>query len=170
MQGTSIKLIGITLFLMLCAGCKIKEKNQESTIKRPDKRVSIAWLLASDDFKGWAVESLSVNGEDQLKSMKHCQLDNIDFYYRNQIYESREGKSRCVETDPEVRSRGKWTLNADSTAIEVKLGSKLHTLQIISLTKNRLQYRSAVNNQITEVVLVATEDKPDHAASPDINR
>ncbi|NTW25583.1 MAG: hypothetical protein HGA37_12870, partial [Lentimicrobium sp.] len=152
------------------AGCKIKDKNQESNPKLSDEKESIAWLLAADDFKGWAVESFSVNGEDQLKSMKPCQLDNIDFYYRNQIYESREGKSRCDDTDPEIRSRGKWTLSADSTAIEVKLGSKPYSLQIVSLTKNRLHYRSEVNNQITEVVLVATEDKPVNADSPDTNR
>lgn len=170
MKGISIRNMGFAFFLLLIAGCKAKDKIQKTNVISADKKGSIDWLLAGDDFKAWAVESFSINGEDKLKDMKNCQLDNIDCYYRNQIYESLEGNSRCTETDPELISRGKWTLNADSTAIEVKLGSRMYTLQIINLTKNRLHYRSVVNKQTTEAVLVATDFIPVNTEKTDTNR
>jgi len=170
MKGISIRNTGLAFFLLLIAGCKVKDKIQETAVISADKKESIDWLLAGDDFKAWTVESFSINGEDKLKDMKPCQLDNVDCYYRNQIYESREGNSRCNESDPELISRGKWTLNADSTAIDVKLGSRIHTLQIISLTKNKLHYRSSVNKQTTEAVLVATDYMPVNTEKKDTNR
>lgn len=170
MKGIKIKNIGFAIFLLLVAGCKTKDSIQQANIEPAEHKERIDWLLAGDDFKVWAVESFSINGEDKLKDMMPCQLDNVDCYYRNQIYESREGNSRCNETDPELISRGKWTLNADSTAIEVKLGSRMLTLQIISLTKNRLHYRSVVNKQTTEAVLVAIDFMPVNTEKTDTNR
>lgn len=150
----------LSFVALLMGGCKVKDKNPETKNTIASPKQNKAWLLAGDEYKAWAVESFTVNGLDQLKDMKACQLDNVDVYFRNLSLESHEGASRCHDNDPDIFSRGKWSFNADSSAIEIKLGSNLLQLDIVELTKNRFHYRSEVKSQITEAVLVATDYKP----------
>lgn len=142
--------------LLLCS-CSVRNQNQESADTDLQQKKSIAWLLAGNSYKAWAIESFRVDGIDQLKGLAACELDNLDVYHRNFVFESVEGNQRCKSNDPEIRRRGKWSLNADSTAIEVKLGTDLVTLQIIELTEKKLHYRSTMNQRVTEAVLVAGE-------------
>jgi len=149
----------LTLLVLMLTGCSVRNNKPESPEVIREKNTSISWLLAGDVCKAWAIESFTVDGIDQLKGLEACQLDNLDVYYRNLVYESIEGNTRCKNNDPEVRRHGKWSLNADSTAIEVKLGMDLLTLQIVEITDKKLHYRSTNNNHITEAVLVASNYK-----------
>ncbi|MBK6962432.1 MAG: hypothetical protein IPH20_00505 [Bacteroidales bacterium] len=158
-----LRLMRQTIYLaaivLIMSGCKIKVKNQDSASDSTSKKQSIAWLLAGDEYKAWAIESFMVNGEDQLKGLEPCQLDNIDFYYRNQVFESTEGNTLCKPGDPAILRRGKWSLNADSTAIEVKLGTDLFSLQLVEINEKRLHYRAETGKQVTEAVLVVSSKK-----------
>lgn len=153
-------MIYFAVMILLVSGCKVKVKNQDSGSDSTSKKQSISWLLAGDEYKAWAIESFTVNGEDQLKGLEPCKLDNIDFYYRNQSFESTEGNTLCKPGDPTILRRGKWSLNADSTAIEVKLGSDLFSLQLIEINEKKLHYRAETGKQVTEAVLVASDFKP----------
>lgn len=155
-SGLAILLI---FSVMMSAGCRISSRNQDPATNHTDGKAGISWLLAGDAYKTWAIESFTVDGIDQLKTLEPCQLDNMDVYYRNLVYESVEGDSRCKTNDPDIRRYGKWSLNADSTAIEVKLGTDLFSLQIVEITEKKLHYRSTSNNQVTEAVLVASNYK-----------
>lgn len=152
-------MIYFAVMILLVSGCKVKVKNQDSGSDSTSKKQSISWLLAGDEYKAWAIESFTVNGEDQLKGLEPCKLDNIDFYYRNQSFESTEGNTLCKPGDPTILRRGKWSLNADSTAIEVKLGSDLFSLQLVEINEKKLHYRAETGKQVTEVVLVVSSIK-----------
>ena len=150
--------IYFTAIVLMVTGCKVKDRNQDSASDSAAKKQSIAWLLAGDEYKVWAIESFMVNGEDQLKGLEPCQLDNTDIYYRNQLFESTEGNTLCKPGDTLLR-RGKWSLNVDSTAIEVKLGTDLFSLQLVEINEKRLHYRSENGKQVTEAVLVVSSKK-----------
>lgn len=155
MKRISSTLIYFILIVLVALSCKVKDRNQESTADNSSKKQSVAWLLAGDESKGWAIQSFNVNGEDQLKSLEPCQLDNIDYYFRNQVFESNEGLSRCNTNDPDILRRGKWSLNSDSTVVEVKLGTDLFSLTIIELTEDTFHYRSEIDKNVTEAILVS---------------
>lgn len=153
-------LIYFVLSALVAFSCKVKDRNQESTADNSSKKQSVAWLLAGDEYKGWAIESFTVNGDDQLKSYEPCKLDNIDFYFRNLVFESNEGPTRCNTSDPDILRRGKWSLNSDSTTVEVKLGTDLFSLIIVELTENTFHYRSEIGKNITEAKLVSIGSGP----------
>ncbi len=152
--------LAISALILLSAtllSCKVNNKSAEIPADSTVSRKSISRLLAGDVSKAWAIKSFHVDGEDQLKGLSPCELDNTDHYFRNLVYEAREGKSRCNDSDPDIRQRGKWSLNADSTAVEVKMGTSLFTLEIINLNENEFHYRSVNNGKTTEAVLVAVK-------------
>jgi len=152
-------LIFIASLAIITGSCKVKVNNQESAPVNI-KTHSILWLLAGDSYKAWTVELFTVNGLDQLKEMKPCQQDNLDLYYRNLVYESVEGNTKCEKTDPDLRQRGKWSMNSDSTTVELKLGRQLFTIQIVELTETRFHYKVDLNGQITEAVLKSADYQP----------
>jgi hypothetical protein len=157
MKSTNAVIFTLFFSVVILAGCTVRNNKQEPQDLKTEKKTDIAWLLAGDVSKAWAIESFTVDGIDQLQGLAACELDNLDVYYRNLVYESIEGKLRCKTSDPEVRRHGKWSLNADSTAIDVKLGMDLFTLQIVEITEKKLHYRSNDNNRVTEAVLVASD-------------
>ncbi|KAF0197304.1 MAG: hypothetical protein FD166_1946 [Bacteroidetes bacterium] len=159
MKSISSIIIPLAILVIIVAGCSIRNNKQESQEPKTEKKSGVSWLLAGDVSKVWAIESFTVDGIDQLKGLETCQLDNLDVYCRNLVYESIEGNTRCKTNDPEIRRHGKWSLNADSTAIEVKLGTDLFSLQIIEISEKKLHYRSNDNNHVTEAVLVASDYK-----------
>lgn len=153
----SITTLAVLTVIALLSSCRVNNRQTESPAKDIGNTKSISQLLAGNISKSWAIRSFVVDGEDQLKGLKACELDNTDHYFRNLVYEAREGKSRCNDSDPEIRQHGKWTLNADSTAVEVKMGTSLFTLEIINLTENEFHYRSVNNGKTTEAVLTAVK-------------
>lgn len=160
-------LIYITLLALVAFSCKVKNRNQETTADNNSKKQSVAWLLAGDDSRGWAIQSFTVNGDDQLKSLEPCQLDNIDFYFRNQVFESNEGLTRCNKNDPDILRRGKWSLNSDSTAVEVKLGTDLFSLTIVELTEDMFHYRAEIDKNVTEAILISVGSGSANTVQPE---
>lgn len=167
MNRINTPLIYFVLSALVAFSCKVKDRNQESTADKSSKKKSVAWLLAGDESKGWAIQSFKVNGEDQLKSYEPCQLDNIDFYFRNQVFESNEGLTRCNANDPDILRRGKWSLNTDSTTVEVKLGTDLFSLTIVELTEDTFHYRSEIGKNVTEARLVSAGAGPAISTQPE---
>jgi hypothetical protein len=167
MKRLTSPLIFFILSALLAFSCKVKDRKQESTANTNSKKQSVAWLLAGDESKGWAIQSFTVNGEDQLKSLEPCQLDNIDYYFRNLVFESKEGLARCNANDPDILRRGKWSLNTDSTTVEVKLGTDLFSLTIVELTEDTFHYRSEIGKNVTEARLVSAGSGPAISTQPE---
>ena len=163
-------LIYFVLLALLAFSCKVKDRNQESTADNSSKKQSVAWLLAGDESKGWAIQSFTVNGEDQLKGFEPCRLDNIDFYFRNQVFESNEGLTRCNTNDPAILRRGKWSLNSDSITVEVKMGTDLFSLIIVELTEDTFHYRSEIGNNVTEAKLISAGSGSAISIQPEIKK
>lgn len=167
MKKASGLFVCISILAVITGSCKIKDRNTETVADTSARKMSMAWLLAGDNYKAWAIESFTVNKVDQLKDLESCQLDNLDLYYRNLVFESVEGDTRCKTTDSDLRGRGKWTLNADSTGIEIKLGQQFHSLQIIELTQTRFHYKADNDGQITEAVFRSVDYRPETTISAD---
>lgn len=148
------------LMLVMVCGCTFAKLSKETKTGTAGPKKNKAWLLAGNDHKSWTIVSFSIDGADQLSDMKPCELDNVDVYSRNQVYETFEGESRCNPNDPELKSRGKWSFNADSSSIEIKLGSKLFSLQLLELSETILHYTSVTKNGTSDLVLKASAYDP----------
>jgi|GEM_PF-1000140 len=148
-------LFGLAFVVIACS-----QKGQATLgFKDPadSANTSRAEKLSGKTEKAWQIKSFTVDGQDMLAGLKSCELDNLDVYYASGVYESHEGNTKCNPADQDIRRRGKWALNEDSTSVDVKLGNSWVSLKILELSDQKFHYTSINKGHVTEAVLTAAD-------------
>jgi hypothetical protein len=132
----------ITLFLLLIIGASnisCNKSEDDNKLTKKDLLTMSPWkrtgLTSSPAYDWYGNGNSDIN---ILNIMYDCEMDNLDIYKTNGIFETNEGPTKCDPSDPQT-----WTMSWAFADNETKLvfdGTDIYT--ILELTTTTLKFQT----------------------------
>ena len=134
------------LTLISIFACK-KDENLTKT----DLLCSQPWILSSSVFSPpYPIEGFGAIA-DYYAILAPCRKDDIWNFTNNGDYTIEDATNKCAPNDPTVLEFGSWIFNSDETVVTTNNGYYYNEYNVIELTTQTLQVRTALIDTLDNV-------------------
>ena len=151
-KGSLFTLAIATLILSSFTSCSSTTALKESTSTKnyASKLVSGPWLMNS------VVSTHNTEIFDLYSEMDEREKDNSLIFKTDNTVVSDEGATKYSENDPQVFSKGNWSISEDGRVLKIEEYGMVSELEILKLTSNELKLRAVDYDSTTNTSMSLT--------------